>query len=117
MNRNDQKSINNLYTEAIFQKGVSTKGNTQLAGLNSSPEIEAIKAEIGAPGGMLLHEFEPLALKALKDAGMNTQGLSYNKLFKTIGKVLGAEIGYNKGYDDEDYVFADIGYDYGQDIS
>ena len=105
MNSNDQKSINNLYSEAVVQ------GNTQLA---SSPEIEAIKAEIGASGGMLLDEFTDLALKALKDAGMNTQGLSYNKLFKTIGKVLGAEIEYNKGEDDEGYVFADIGFDYEQ---
>jgi len=114
MNRNDQKSINNLYTEAVLQGAAGKQSNTQL---NSSPEIEAIKAEIGAPGGMLLDEFSDLALKALEAAGMSTQGLSYNKLFKTIGKVLGAEIEYNKGEDDEGYVFADIGYDYGQDIS
>ena len=112
MNRSDQKSINNLYTEAILQGAAGKQGNNQLA---SSPEIEAIKAEIGAPGGMLLDEFTDLALKALKGAGMNTQGLTHNKLFKMIGKVLGAEIEYNKGEDDEGYVFADIGYDYEQD--
>ena len=80
--------------------------------LNRSPEIEEIKGEIGS--SMLLDVFTDLALKALETAGVSTQGLTHTKLFKIIGKVLGAEIGYNSEGDNE-YVFADVDYDRYQD--
>ena len=117
MNRKDQKGISKLYSEAVMQPPAGKGGNPQLAALKSAPEIETIKAEIGNPTGMPLDEFTDLAVAALESAGMNAEGITYNKLFKIIGNALGAEVVYNKGYDDDGYVFADVGFEYGQDIT
>ena len=124
MNRNDQKSIGNLYTEAILQGASGKKYDTGLMGLRKILElrpdsaIAQIRDEIGQPGGMPYEDFQELAVQAFREAGITTgAGLTWNKLKKAIGDVLEAEIQYNKGYDEDSggYVFADVGYDYGQD--
>jgi len=130
MNRNDQNTIGSLYTEAVLQGASGKKHDTGLMALRKMLElrpdsaIAQIKAEIGQPGGMPYLQssdsegFQKLAVEALKEAGISTSGLTWNKLAKIIGQVLEAELDYNKGYDDDSggYVFADVGYDYGQDI-
>ncbi len=129
MNRNDQKSIGNLYTEAILQGASGKKHDTGLMGLRKILELDPnsaiaqIRDEIGQPGGMPYLQssdsegFQKLAVEALREAGISTSGLTWNKLAKIIGQVLEAELDYNKGYDDDSggYVFADVGYEYGQD--
>jgi len=123
MNRNDQDTIGSLYTEAVLQGASGKKHDTGLMALRKMLElrpdsaIAQIKAEIGAPGGMPYEEFQELAVNAFREAGITTgDNLTWNKLSKAIGQVLEAEIEYNKGYDDQGYVFADVGYEYGQDI-
>jgi hypothetical protein len=123
MNRNDQNTIGSLYTEAVLQGASGKKHDTGLMALRKMLElrpdsaIAQIKAEIGAPGGMLYADFQELAIDAFREAGITTgNNLTWNKLSKAIGDVLEAEIEYNKGYDDQGYVFADVGYEYGQDI-
>ena len=124
MNRNDQKSIGELYTEGVLQGASGKKYDTGLMGLRKILElrpdsaIAQIRDEIGQPGGMPYEDFQELAVKAFREAGITTgAGLTWNKLKKAIGDVLEAEIQYNKGYDEDSggYVFADVGYDYGQD--
>ena len=123
MNRNDQNTIGSLYTEAILQGASGKKHDTGLMALHKMLELDPnsaiaqIKAEIGAPGGMPYEEFQELAVNAFREAGITTgNNLTWNKLSKAIGQVLEAEIEYNKGYDGRGYVFADVGYEYGQDI-
>lgn len=123
MNRNDQNTIGNLYTEAILQGASGKKHDTGLMALHKMLELDPnsaiaqLKAEIGTPGGMPYEEFQELAVNAFREAGITTgNNLTWNKLSKAIGQVLEAEIEYNKGYDDKGYVFADVGYEYGQDI-
>jgi len=123
MNRNDQDTIGSLYTEAVLQGASGKKHDTGLMALRKMLElrpdsaIAQIKAEIGAPGGMPYADFQELAIDAFREAGITTgNNLTWNKLSKAIGQVLEAEIEYNKGYDDQGYVFADVGYEYGQDI-
>lgn len=123
MNRNDQNTIGSLYTEAILQGASGKKHDTGLMALRKMLELDPnsaiaqIKAEIGAPGGMPYYDFQELAIDAFREAGITTgNNLTWNKLSKAIGQVLEAEIEYQTGDDDDDYVFADVGYEYGQDI-
>ena len=131
MNRNDQKSIGELYTEGVLQEGSNNKLHSSVAAIRkilddgpSTSAIAQIKKEIGQPGGMPYLQlgdsegFQNLAVRAFREAGITTgAGLTWNKLANIIGQVLEAELDYNKGYDEDSggYIFADVGYDYGQD--
>ncbi len=103
MNRNDQKSIGNLYTEAILQGASGKKHDTDLMGLRKILEndpdsvIAQIRDKLNNAGGMSYNEFRELAVKAFREAGITTgDGLSYNRLFEAIEEVLGVELGISE---------------------
>ena len=112
MNRNDQKSIGNLYTEAILQGASGKKHDTELMGLRKILElrpdsaIAQIAAKLNNADGMPYNEFRELAIQAFREAGITTgAGLSNNRLFEAIEKVLEVELGLSEIGDAQQRVF------------
>jgi hypothetical protein len=106
MNRNDQKSIGNLYTEAILQR----------ASIEMTPEqeeaIDEIKDNIDDTTGMPIDDLYDLVdiifPGSLSGLNNRTYWPTMKKLVSKVLNIPATEIFYNGGVDGTGYVYADV---------